>query len=255
MEAEPSNSQGLNVTTLMAGLGLFLLVVVFTISTLCAAPSPVAGTAPPGSLGTGSGQVETPQNSDGHPLFPRAVEAPDHGSSDNGLAPNLRVISFSLAGLVSSEPRFNGLAPVPTTVTDRASPFTPVTPAVPALADASLMSLTVVKDGTGAALAPGFAPDVTHYGLTVDAAVVNVVAETADAGARIVSTTIGGETTVQDPPGNRLSAGVSLAEGVVTRFSVTVQAPDGVTTRTYHLDLSRPGPSAAPGGAVNFGFG
>jgi len=120
-----------------------------------------------------------------------------------------------------------------------------VKPTVPALEDASLVSLTVVKEGTRAALAPGFDPDVTLYGLTVDAAAVKVVAETTAAGARIVSTTIGAETTVQDPPGNRLSASVSVAEGAVTRFSVTVQARDGVTTRTYHLDLHRSGPASS----------
>ena len=255
MEAGTSNSRGPDVTTLVAGLSLFLLVVVFTISTLCASPSPVAGIAPSDPQATGTRQAETHQYSVSSSLFPPAVVAPEHDSTDSGPPADLRVISFSLAGLASSEPRFNGLVPALSTVTDRPDPSTPVTPPVPAPEDASLVSLAVVEDGTGAVLAPGFDPDVTHYGLTVNAAAVNVVAETTVVGARIVSTTIGDETTAQDPPGNRLSADVSVAEGSVNRFSVTVQARDGVTTRTYYLDLSRPGPVSVPGNAARFGFG
>lgn len=255
METRPSNARGPTVTTLVAGLGLFLLIVVFTLSTLCAAPSAGAGITPSAPPGIGTVHSETHQDPISPPLYPRAVEAPDHGSTDNSLAPSLRVISFSLAGLASSEPRFNGLPSSPSTETDRPSPFAPVALPVPALEDASLMSLTVLNAGTRAPLAPGFDPDVTLYGLTVNSDAVLVVAETTEAGARIVSTTIGDETTVHNPPGNRFSTGVSLAEDAVTRVSITVQAPDGVTTRTYHLDLSRPGPASPPGNATAFGFG
>ena len=113
METRPSNARGPTVTTLVAGLGLFLLIVVFTLSTLCAAPSAGAGITPSGPPGIGTVHSETHQDPVSPPPYLRAAEAPDHGNIDNSMAPSLRVISFSLAGLASSEPRFNGLPSSP----------------------------------------------------------------------------------------------------------------------------------------------
>lgn len=254
MEARSSNSQGPNVTKLVAGLGLLLLIVIFTASTLCAAPSEAMGTSPYDSPDTGNPQAETSRDSVSYTLPPQAVEVSTYEHAGNQLYPGLRVMSLSLAGLASSEPRFNGVAPVTPAEASPTSPFAPAPMQVSSLGDASLNSLTVAHDGTRATLSPEFDPDVTIYGLSVDAATVNVVAETTEAGARIIATTVGAETAVQDLPGNRLSTGVPVAEGAVTRFSVTVRARDGVTTRTYHLDLSRPGPASAPYISPTFGF-
>ena len=262
MKYSASNSQGLNITTLVACLGLFLLIVTFTISTLCAEPSETVDAAPFGSPGmeTETAQAQAPRDS----LQPRlnalaipaqAVEVSNHEDVGNPTYPSLQVISFSLAGLASSEPRFNGWAPVTPAETNRPSPFAPEAVQVSGLEDASLISLIVVNSGTMAALTPGFDPDVTSYALSVDADAVSVVAETAEAGARIISTAVGDVTTIPDPASNRLAASVSLAEGAITEFAVTVQARDGVTTRTYRVELYRPSPASAPPINASFDFG
>ena len=246
MESKPILSQGLNFTKLLAALGLFLLIGIFTISTLCGTPLEVVGADTVGSTGVEFAQTETFRDS--APTFhnTQTVAVSDHVGASNGPGLNLRVLSFSLEGLTAPSQRFSSFTSA--TLAEGEPPFGSSSTAMEdnTLEDASLISLAVAVNGAAAILTPEFAPDVTRYELATNADMVSVTAETTVSGAQIIATTVGDETTGLDPASTRLFTSVAVAAGATTEISVTVLAQDGMTTQTYYVEVFRPGPMPYP---------
>ena len=112
--------------------------------------------------------------------------------------------------------------------------------------NAALGELAVTADGQAVTLTPAFDGDITFYTATIDAASVSVSASAAGTGAGIDRTSVGDETMDVDPPGSPVTTEADLAEGAITIVSLRVRAADGVTTKTYHLFLSRPADPSVP---------
>ncbi|MCY4558009.1 MAG: hypothetical protein OXF79_16910 [Chloroflexi bacterium] len=112
--------------------------------------------------------------------------------------------------------------------------------------DASLSDINVTVNGESVTLAPPFDPDTTHYTATVNSERVFFGASVTQPAAGIDQTSVGDETTSLDPPGATVTDFADLTEGAITTASVRVLASDGVTTKTYHLFLSRPADPAVP---------
>ena len=112
--------------------------------------------------------------------------------------------------------------------------------------NAALGELAATADGQAVTLTPAFDGDITFYTATVDAASVSVSASAAATGAGIDRTSAGDVTLELHPPGSPVTTGADLAEGTITTVSLRVRAADGVTTKTYHLFLSRPADPSVP---------
>ncbi len=155
-------------------------------------------------------------------------------------------ISFSLAGLRAPEAGRDGVNPLPPPVLepppDMPSVATQVTPSQ----DATLESLTLTADGSEVSLSPAFDPDTTQYEATVLASTVSFVATKSPSAAGITSVTRGSQTTTFGPPNASVTAAPALTEGAITDITLTVQARDGVTTRTYHVAVARPADPSVP---------
>lgn len=112
--------------------------------------------------------------------------------------------------------------------------------------DASVQSLTLTADGSSVALTPAFDPDITRYYATVNASSVSVAASATRSTAGFTVAVTGGSTVMLTPVNNTLAVDVPLTEGQITDFSFTLRAPDGETTRTYHIAFGRPGSDSTP---------
>ncbi len=112
--------------------------------------------------------------------------------------------------------------------------------------DASLSEIDVTVNGEPVTLVPTFDPDTTHYTATVNSERVWVSASVTQPGAGIDQTSVGDETLSLDPPGDRVNTFADPTEGAITTASLRVLASDGVTTKTYHLFLSRSAGPAVP---------
>ena len=112
--------------------------------------------------------------------------------------------------------------------------------------DASLSNFDVTVNGEPVTLVPTFDPDTTHYTATVNSERAILSASVTQADAGIDQTRVGDETLSLDPPGDRVSTSADLTEGSITTASLRVLASDEVTTKTYHLFLSRPADPAVP---------
>ena len=93
---------------------------------------------------------------------------------------------------------------------------------------------------------PTFDPDTTHYTATANSERVFFSATVTQPGAGINQTSVGDETTSLNPPGAMVTDFADLTEGAITAVSLRAIAPDGVTTKTYHLFLSRPADPSVP---------
>ncbi|MCY4529572.1 MAG: cadherin-like beta sandwich domain-containing protein, partial [Chloroflexi bacterium] len=112
--------------------------------------------------------------------------------------------------------------------------------------DASLSDLDVTVNGASVTLDPTFDPDTTHYTATDNSERVFFTGSVTQPGAGIDQTTVGDETLNWNPPGTILATSADLTEGAIVAASLRVLASDGVTTKTYHLFLSRPADQAVP---------
>ncbi len=112
--------------------------------------------------------------------------------------------------------------------------------------DASLSDLDVTVNGASITLDPTFDPDTTHYTATDNSERVFFTGSVTQPGAGIDQTTVGDETLNWNPPGTILATSADLTEGAIVAASLRVLASDGVTTKTYHLFLSRPADPAVP---------
>ena len=112
--------------------------------------------------------------------------------------------------------------------------------------DASLNEFEVTVNGELVTLVPTFDPDTTHYTATVNSERVILFGSVTQPAAGIDQTSVGDETFSLDPPGNVVAKDANLTEGATTTASLRVLASDGVTTKTYHLFLSRPADPAVP---------
>ncbi len=112
--------------------------------------------------------------------------------------------------------------------------------------DARLGGLNLISNGQVVEPTPAFDPEITRYVATVTGERVSVRAYSPHSDAVIDQITVDGETTVLDPPDNLLDTSVDTAEGAITQFSLRVVAEDGITTRTYHIDFSRPAADTVP---------
>ena len=112
--------------------------------------------------------------------------------------------------------------------------------------DASLSNIDVTVNGESVTLVPTFDPDTTHYTATVNSERAILSASVTQPAAGIDQTRVGDETLSLDPPGDRVTTSADLTEGATTTASLRVLASDEVTTKTYHLFLSRPADPAVP---------
>ncbi len=112
--------------------------------------------------------------------------------------------------------------------------------------DASLSNIDVTVNGESVTLVPTFDPDTTQYTATVNAERVFFSGSVTQPDAGIDQTSAGDETLVWDPPGAMVTTSADLTEGAITTASLRVLASDGVTTKTYHLFLSRPADPSVP---------
>lgn len=155
-------------------------------------------------------------------------------------------IVFSLAGLKAPEVSSDRLPAGPSRLLHPSSRRTlagmPVTPSE----DASLGSLALTSDGNEISLTPAFDPETTCYEATVDAASVDFAATRGQDAAGIMAVTVGGRTNTLNSPKASISSAASLTEAATTTISVTVQAVDGVTIRTYRVVITRPAAPAVP---------
>ena len=149
------------------------------------------------------------------------------------------VILFSTAGGASANPMpENGTAP-PRQNDPGAGQMAPEQ-------DASLSNIDVTVNGESVTLVPTFDPDTTQYTVMVNSERVFVSASAARPGAGIDQTHVGDETLSLDPPGATVTTFVDLTEGAITNASLRVLATNGVTTKTYHVFLSRPADLSVP---------
>ncbi len=112
--------------------------------------------------------------------------------------------------------------------------------------DASLSNIDLTVDGESVTLVPTFDPDTTHYTATVNSERVFFSASVTQPAAGIDQTSVGDETTSLNPPGATVTDFADLTEGAIIAASLRVLASDGVTTRTYHVFLSRPADASVP---------
>ncbi len=112
--------------------------------------------------------------------------------------------------------------------------------------DASLSEIDVTVNAESVTLVPTFDPDTTHYTATVNSERVILFGSVTQPAAGIDQASVGDETFSLDPPGNVVAKDANLTEGATTTASLRVLASDGVTTKTYHLFLSRPADPAVP---------
>ena len=117
---------------------------------------------------------------------------------------------------------------------------------VPPEADARLSDLSLIAAGAVVTPTPAFDPDITRYAATITSETVNVRAVSPYSDAVIDQITVAGETTVLDSPSNLLDTNVDVVEGAITPFSLRVVAEDGITTKTYYIDFSRPAADTVP---------
>ena len=149
-------------------------------------------------------------------------------------------VNFSLAGLKAPEAGGKLLQPV-------SSPKLAPTSGEPSVAmqmgtdmEAALATLTITADGSAISLTPPFDPDTTYYEATVNSSPVNMRATKTDGSEGITSSTSSAGTGTFNPPSASVGLQETPAEGAITDVFFTVQATDGVTTRTYQVALSRP---------------
>ena len=167
------------------------------------------------------------------------VASPEHYSSPD-LYRGEEGLSFSLAEL--SPPAFPG-GQVNGNIGPNAGPSTvaaPVSDQGGNGQDASLGAIHLVADEATLRLSPAFNPGITRYGVTLNAATVDLSVVTASPEARVMSSTPGGEQTHLDLGEGRFATTLDLTEGATTEFSLTVKAGDGATTMVYYIDFSRP---------------
>ena len=112
--------------------------------------------------------------------------------------------------------------------------------------DASLSNIDVTVNGESVTLVPPFDSDTTQYTATVNAERVFFSGSVTQPDAGIDQTSAGDETLIWDPPGAMVTTSADLTEGAITTASLRVLASDGVTTKTYHLFLSRPADPSVP---------
>ena len=121
-----------------------------------------------------------------------------------------------------------------------------VPPQVAPEQDAAISSLTLTADGSDVALTPAFDPEVTRYAATVSAESVVVDATANRITAGFIVTVTGDTTLTLTPITDTLTVDIPPPEGQITDFSFTVRAEDGVTTKTYHIAISRPAADTVP---------
>ncbi len=95
-------------------------------------------------------------------------------------------------------------------------------------------------------MTPAFDPETTHYEATASIADIAYEATRGGMAGGITAVTIDGETVTLSPPNASRTGRIALTEGDITDFSITVQAQDGVTTRTYHVAFARPAAPSVP---------
>lgn len=151
-------------------------------------------------------------------------------------------LTLSTAGVLSGTPTQSGSFPITVRATDDQGTFGvgPTYALSIGDADATLSSL-VVSEGT---LVPDFAPSTTTYSNTVANAVssLTVTATTSRSGSTLK---IAGLPETSGAP----SSPISLSQGS-NPIDVEVTAPDGVTVKTYSIDVTRLASLVLAGGGL-----